>query len=98
MGRCRRWGCGETQLREIAMAFTSYSDLKTTIANYLARSDLTTQIPDFIALAEARLSRELRTRKMLVVARADTVAGTETLGSMWLTRVVNMAVNLCQCL
>jgi len=62
------------------MAFTSYSDLKTTIANYLARSDLTTQIPDFIALAEARLSRELRTRKMLVVARADTTAGAETLG------------------
>ena len=62
------------------MAFTSYTDLKTTIANYLARSDLTDQIPDFISLAEARLSRELRTRKMLVVARADTVAGTETIG------------------
>ena len=61
------------------MAFTSYTDLKTTIANYLARSDLTDQIPDFITLAEARLARELRTRKMLVVARADTVAGVETL-------------------
>ena len=62
------------------MAFTSYSDLKTTIANYLARSDLTDQIPDFIALAEARLARELRTRKMLVVARTDTTAGIESLG------------------
>jgi len=62
------------------MAFTSYSDLQATIANYLARSDLTTQIVDFIALAEARLARELRTRKMLVVARADTVAGAETIG------------------
>ena len=62
------------------MAFTSYSDLQATIASYLARSDLTTQIVDFISLAEARLARELRTRKMLVVARADTVAGTETIG------------------
>jgi len=62
------------------MAFTSYSDLKTTIANYLARSDLTDQIPDFITLAESRLARELRTRKMLVVARTDTVAGEETIG------------------
>lgn len=62
------------------MAFTSYIDLKTTIANYLARGDLTDQIPDFITLAESRLARELRTRKMLVVARADTVAGTETIG------------------
>jgi hypothetical protein len=62
------------------MAFASYSDLQATIASYLARSDLTTQIVDFIALAEARLARELRTRKMLVVARADTTAGTETLG------------------
>jgi hypothetical protein len=31
------------------MAFDSYSDLQTSIASYLARSDLTTQIPDFIS-------------------------------------------------
>jgi hypothetical protein len=62
------------------MAFASYSDLQATIASYLARSDLTTQIVDFIALAEARLARELRTRKMLVVARADTVGGIEVIG------------------
>ena len=57
------------------MAFTSYSELKTTIANYLARSDLTTQIPDFIRLAEIRLQRDLRTRQMLVVATASTTGG-----------------------
>lgn len=62
------------------MAFTSYSDLKTTIANYLARSDLTSVIPDFIRLAEERLRRDLRTRQMLVVATADTVAGDSTVG------------------
>jgi hypothetical protein len=59
---------------------TDYSSLKSTIASYLGRSDLTAQIPDFIQLAEERLRRELRTRQMLVVARADTTAGDETVG------------------
>lgn len=57
------------------MAFTSYSDLKTTVANYLGRSDLTTQIPDFIRLAETRLARELRTRQMLKSATTPLVGG-----------------------
>jgi hypothetical protein len=59
---------------------TDYSSLKTAIANYLGRSDLTSQIPDFIQLAEERLRRDIRTRQMLVVARADTTAGDETVG------------------
>ena len=62
------------------MAFTSYSDLKTTIANYLARSDLTSVIPDFIRLAEERLRRDLRIRQMLVVATASTTGGDPTVG------------------
>jgi hypothetical protein len=62
------------------MALTDYSSFKTTVANYLARSDLTDQIADFIRLGEERLSRELRTRKMLIVARADTTAGDSTIG------------------
>jgi len=62
------------------MAFTSYSDLKTTIASYLARSDLTAMIPTFIQLAELRLRRELRTRQMLVVATASTTGGDSTVG------------------
>ena len=36
------------------MALANYSDLKTSIANWLNRSDLTTEIAeDFIVLAEA---------------------------------------------
>lgn len=62
------------------MALTDYSSLKTSVASYLARSDLTDQIPDFIRLAEERLARDLRTRKMLVVARADTTASDSTVG------------------
>jgi len=46
-------------------AFTSYDNLQTNIANYLARSDLTSQIPMFISLAEKRLQRDLRLRQTL---------------------------------
>jgi hypothetical protein len=60
------------------MAFTSYTTLKSTVADYLARSDLTTQIPDFIRLAEERLRRDLRIRQMLKVATADTVVNDST--------------------
>lgn len=42
------------------MALTNYSDLQTSVANYLARSDLTSQIPDFISLCEAKLRRRFR--------------------------------------
>ena len=57
------------------MAFSNYSELKTSIANFLARDDLTSQIPDFIRLAEARMSRELDARSMEKRATATTVAG-----------------------
>ena len=60
------------------MAFDTYSDLKTSIANYLARSDLTTQIPDFIKFAENRLRRELRIRQMLSATTITATAGTVT--------------------
>ena len=46
-------------------AFTSYDNLKTNIADYLARSDLTEKIPMFISLAEKRLQRDLRLRQTL---------------------------------
>lgn len=45
---------------------TNYADLQAAIANWLARADLTDQIPTFIALAEARLNRDLRLASMQV--------------------------------
>lgn len=60
------------------MAFTSYSDLQTSIAGYLARSDLTSQIPDFIRLCEVRLRRDLRIRQMLKSVTTATVASDDT--------------------
>jgi len=61
------------------MSFATYSDLKTSIAGYLARSDLTTQIPDFITFAENRLRRELRIRQMLKSVTTATVSGDNTI-------------------
>ncbi len=60
------------------MAILNYSDLKTTVASYLGRSDLTAQIPDFIQLAEVRLRRDLRIRQMLKSAVTTTTGGDAT--------------------
>lgn len=46
------------------MSITNYTDLQTSIAGWLKRSNLTDRIPDFIALAEAQLNRDLRSRQM----------------------------------
>ena len=42
------------------MAISTYDELKTAIADYMARSDLSGNVEDFIALAEARLNRLLK--------------------------------------
>jgi hypothetical protein len=42
------------------VSITTYSELKTAVANWLNRDDLTSVIPDFISLAEARIARDLR--------------------------------------
>jgi len=61
------------------MALDTYSNLKTTIANYLNRSDLTAYLGDFITLTEARLNRELRVREMVNTDTSiTTVAGTQS--------------------
>ena len=44
------------------MAITTYAELQAAAANWLVRGDLTPRIPEFIALAEARLNRVMRTR------------------------------------
>ena len=59
------------------MSISTYSELKTAVANFLARTDLTDQIPNFIQLAEARLSRELETRDQEKRATATLTSGDE---------------------
>jgi hypothetical protein len=50
------------------MAFTNYTSFVSTVESYLARTDLTSVIPDFIQMAQLRMSRDLRTEAMLKVA------------------------------
>jgi hypothetical protein len=48
----------------------TYAELKTAIANYLNRSDLTSDIDTFIDNVEAELNRRLRTKDMIKRATA----------------------------
>lgn len=49
------------------MALSTYAELQASIASWLNRSDLTTQIPDFITLAESDMNATLRTRRNTTV-------------------------------
>ena len=46
------------------MALTTFTGLKASIADFLNRDDLTSVIPDFVALAEAQINRDVRHWKM----------------------------------
>ena len=59
------------------MALATYSDLKTAVATWLARSDLTSQIPDFITICHDKLMRTLRVREMETMNTSFTI-GAET--------------------
>ena len=60
------------------MAITTYAELQAAAANWLVRADLTARIPEFIALAEARLNRVLRTRLSETDAALTTTLGSRT--------------------
>ncbi len=53
------------------MTITNYSELKSNIADWLLRSDLTGVIPAFVSNAEAQLNREVRDHRMVKRATAD---------------------------
>jgi hypothetical protein len=58
------------------MALSNYTELKSSVANYLNRNDLTSSIPDFITLTEGKLNRDLRIRASVVRAETTTTANT----------------------
>ncbi len=60
------------------MAITTYPELKAAVATWLIRSDLTARIPEFIALAEARLNRVLRKRQAESDQSLTTTASSRT--------------------
>jgi hypothetical protein len=57
------------------VAITTYEELQDAIANWLARDDLTDRIPEFIALAEAKFNRDLRSNLMETRATATVDTG-----------------------
>lgn len=62
------------------MSLDSYTNLKLSVADWLNRTDLTLQIPDFIDLAEAEMMRRLRrtsTRTTLSISTEATVLPTD---------------------
>jgi len=66
------------------MSFTDYSSLQTSVSNFLARSDLTSVIPDFITLFEAEANRQLRTRQMELTQSTTPSSGVFSLPSDYL--------------
>jgi hypothetical protein len=62
------------------MALSTYSELKTAIANWLNRSDLTSEIQDdFIKLTESDINAKLRIREMISQSSITIDAETESL-------------------
>lgn len=61
------------------MALTTYATLSTAIASWLERSDLDSQIPDFIALTESRLNRMLNIRSTETTATLTGVTSSRTI-------------------
>jgi hypothetical protein len=61
------------------MPISTYAELQAAAANWLVRGDLTARIPEFIALAEARLNRVLRTRLSEVETPLSGAVGARTI-------------------
>jgi hypothetical protein len=60
------------------MAITNYTELQTAVGNWLGRGDLTSRIPEFIALAESKIRRRVR-----AATKRSTI--TATLGQEYIT-------------
>ena len=59
------------------MALANYTDLVSSVSNWLHRDDLTSIIPDLVTLAESRISRDLKIQPLEKTTTILTVAGTQ---------------------
>ena len=59
------------------MALANYTDLLASLAAWSNRTDITALLPDFVALAEARIARDLRIRRQVTAASLATVANVQ---------------------
>jgi hypothetical protein len=65
----------------------TYAELKTAIANYLNRSDLTSDLDTFIDNVEAELNRRLRTKDMIKRATATADSQYLTVPTDWIEAI-----------
>jgi hypothetical protein len=72
---------------KLMATITNYANLQSTIADYLNRADLTSQIQTFIQFAEADLNTRLRDRQMIVRAEATSDQEYVQLPSDWLEAI-----------
>jgi hypothetical protein len=63
------------------MAISNYTELQSAISDFLARSDLAAKVPDFITIAEARLSHALRAHEMQTTSSGSLTDGVIALPS-----------------
>lgn len=75
------------------MALTTYTELKAAVASWLNRDDLTTQIPDFITLCEARLKRTLRTRHTSILQATLSAGDTSLALPSGLTEILSISTS-----
>lgn len=77
------------------MSIATYSELKTAIASWRSRVDLTSQLSDFVTVAESRINRKLRTRWQETALASTAIdssyqvavpAGCVGIKSLWLDR------------
>jgi hypothetical protein len=59
------------------MAITTFTELKSAVADWLNRTDLTAVIPSFIALAESQFNRDERLRNQKSIVRATATFNAE---------------------
>lgn len=69
------------------MGITTYAELKSAIADWLLRDDLTSVIPSFISLAEAKFNRRIRDYRMVKRATAEVDAGYSAVPADWLQNI-----------
>jgi hypothetical protein len=69
------------------MAITTYAELKTAVADFLNRDDLTATIPTFISMAEAGLNRDVRHWRMEQRSTAEIDDQYLTLPTDWLETI-----------
>ena len=76
------------------MAITTYAQLQTATANWLARTDLSARIPEFIELAEANFNRVIRQPDMIAKDDSFSIAGRYTTLPANTLEIIRIVVDL----